>query len=106
MKKQIILIIVSFSVIAVLASFFGRSNPKIRSVDKSLWVRHWEQLDLAHIKKVYQPYTVAEMIDKWDDKLIAKYDGTERFKQAIGKAGEVYPKDKYLARMLELDRPV
>jgi len=63
MKKQIILIIVSFFVIVALASFFSRSNPAIRSVDKSLWVRHWDQLNLAHIKAVYQPYTVAEMID-------------------------------------------
>ena len=93
MKKQIILIIVSFFVIAALVSFFSRGNPAIRSVDKSLWVRHWEQLDLAHIKKVYQPYTVAEMIDRWDDKLLAKYGGPERFKQAIGIAGEVYPRD-------------
>ena len=64
-----------------------------------------DQLDLAAIKRDYQPYTLTEMREMWNEKLIAKYGGHERLKQAIGDADHVYPLDKYLARMLELGRP-
>lgn len=73
--------------------------------EKPQWVKHWDELDIAVVKRNYQPYTVAEMCDMWNDKLIARYGGYERFKQAIGKADEVYPQDIYLARLLELGRP-
>lgn len=76
-----------------------------RTVEKFQWVKHWDQLDLAAIKRDYQPYTLTEMREMWNEKLIAKYGGHERLKQAIGDADHVYPLDKYLARMLELGRP-
>ncbi len=105
MKKQIILIIVSFSVIAVLASFFGRSSSELHNVEKIQVVTHWEELDLASIKKDYQSYTVAEMTDMWHNQLITKYGSSEEFVCMMQKVDNVYPRDLYLARLLELGRP-
>ncbi|MCE2399966.1 hypothetical protein J4G08_03665 [Candidatus Poribacteria bacterium] len=103
MKKFIILIIIMFLVVIVSVSIytykFGSSTEKFQ------WTQHWDELDLTAIKRDYQPYTVAEMHEMWNDKLVVKYGGAERLKQAIGKADEVYPQDTYLARMLELGRP-
>ena len=31
-------------------------------------LRVWDNLDLADIKRKYQPYTVPEMMEKWDEK--------------------------------------
>ena len=76
-----------------------------RSMEKFRWVQHWDQLDLAAVKKEYQPYTIAEMREMWDERLVTKYDDAERLKQVIGKVDEVYPQDKYLVRMFELGRP-
>lgn len=73
--------------------------------EKFQWVQHWDEIDLAAVKRNYQPYTVAEMYDMWNDKLIARYGGYERFKQAIGEAYAVYPQDTFLASLLKLGRP-
>ena len=85
--------------------YSGRSTPELHTEEIFRWVKHWDQLDLATIKKDYQPYTVTEMRELWNDKLIAKYGGADRIKQAIGRADEVYPQNTYLKRMLELGRP-
>ena len=87
------------------SSFLDPLFARSCTVEKFQWLQHWDQIDLAAIKRDYQPYTVAEMREMWNDKLNAKYGGAERLKQAIGKAGDVYPQDTYLARMLELGRP-
>jgi hypothetical protein len=116
MKKRIIFIIIALFIVAAVVSLYlpatsvnvpdsSRPNRTLHAVDKFQWVQHWDQLDLAAIKREYQPYTVAEMREMWETKLLAKYGGAERFKQAIGNADDVYPQDTYLARMLELGRP-
>ena len=108
MKKQIILIVIGFFIVVVV-SFYLPMAPvnvtELQTAQRRQWIKHWDELDLAAIKREYQPYTVAEMREMWNDKLLAKYGGHERLKQAIGEADNVYPQDTYLARMLELGRP-
>lgn len=116
MRRRMILVIAGFFIVAIGVSFYlsamplnvtdsSGNTPELHNSEKSQWVKHWDELDLTAIKRVYQPYTVAEMRKMWETKLIAKYGGIERFKQAIGEADSVYPQDTYLARMLELGRP-
>ncbi|MDE0088623.1 MAG: hypothetical protein OXU23_23075 [Candidatus Poribacteria bacterium] len=116
MKKWIIFIIIAFFIVAAAVSLYlpatsvnvpdsSCSTPELPTAEKFQWVQHWDQLDLAAIQRDYQPYTVAEMREMWEAKLLAKYGGAERLKQAIGEADHVYPQDMYLARMLELGRP-
>ncbi len=81
--------------------FYNRTPPVI----ETLWIQHWDEIDLSTIKRDYQPFTVAEMCDMWHDELIIKYGGSERFSQSFGKAIDVYPQNTFLARMLELGRP-
>ncbi len=116
MKKQIFLIIIALFIVAAAVSLYlpatsvnvtdsSRSTPELPAAEKFRWAQHWDELNLAAIKRDYQLYTVAEMQEMWEAKLIAKYGGAERLKQAIGEADHVYPQNTYLARMLELGRP-
>ncbi|MCE2401239.1 hypothetical protein J4G08_10170 [Candidatus Poribacteria bacterium] len=116
MKKQIFLIIIALFIVAAAVSLYlpatsvnvtdsSRSTPELPAAEKFRWAQHWDELNLAEIKRDYQLYTVAEMQEMWEAKLIAKYGGAERLKQAIGEADHVYPQNTYLARMLELGRP-
>ncbi len=76
-------------------------NHELRSVKKFAWFKHWDQLDLAIVKRYYQRYTVAEMRIIWDEKMHAKsgnFEGREH-------ADAVYPWDTYLTRLLELGYP-
>ncbi len=102
-----LVVIVSVSIYIYKSSNSSQDASQRRShiSEKPQWVQHWDEIDLAAIKRDYQPYTVAEMCDMWNDKLIARYGGYERFKQAIGEADAVYPKETFLAKMLEFGRP-
>ena len=96
-----LVIIVSVSIyIYKSSSSLDLTLARSRSVEKFRWVQHWDQLDLTTVKKEYQPYTIAEMREMWDEKLVTKYGGV-----AIGKVDEYYPQERYLARMFELGRP-
>ena len=66
MKKFIILIIVIFLVVIVSVSIYTYKSGSL--TEKFQWVQHWNELDLATIKRVYQPYTVAEMREMWEAK--------------------------------------
>ncbi|MDE0481771.1 MAG: hypothetical protein OXI67_04240 [Candidatus Poribacteria bacterium] len=116
MKKWVIFIIIALFIVAAAVSLYlpatsvnvpdSSCTPlELPATVKFQGVQHWDQLDLAAIKRDYQPYTVAEMREMWEAKLIVKYGGAERLKQAVGEANHVYPQDMYLARMLELGRP-
>lgn len=76
-------------------------NSELGNAKGFAWFKHWDELDLAEVKKYYQRYTVTEMRIIWDEKLHAKYGNYE------GKeyADVVYPWDTYLARLLELGHP-
>lgn len=67
----------------------------------------WERLDLEIIRRDYQPYTVQEMIEKWDEKYTAfeypHYAMSSRGRLAL--AEEFYPIDKWLERLLDLGYP-
>ena len=95
MKKQIFLIIIALFIVAAAVSLYlpatsvnvtdsSRSTPELPAAEKFRWAQHWDELNLAEIKRDYQLYTVAEMQEMWEAKLIAKYGGAERLKQAIG----------------------
>ena len=116
MRRWMILVIIGFFILAIVMSFYlsampldvtdsSRSTSELPAVEKFRWVQHWDQLDLAAVKRHYQPYTLTEMREMWNQKLVVKYGGPEGLKHAIGEVGEVYPQDKYLARMLQLGRP-
>ena len=49
-------------------------------------LRVWENLDLADIKRKYQPYTVSEMMEKWDE----KFQNFERPDPELLKRSEAY----------------
>ena len=116
MRRWMILVIIGFFILAIVMSFYlsampldvtdsSRSTSELPAVEKFRWVQHWDQLDLAAVKRHYQPYTLTEMREMWNQKLVVKYGGAKRLQQAIGQADDVYPRDTYLARMLELGRP-
>ncbi len=73
----------------------------IRGATGFSWFRHWEDLDLATVKRFYQRYTVDEMRMLWDVKL------QDKFGNYAGKAlaDTVYPWDTYLTRLMELGHP-
>ena len=116
MKKRIIFIIIALFIVAAAVSLYlpatsvnvpdsSCSTSELPTAEKFQWVQSWDELDLAAIQRNYQPYTVAEMCEMWEAKLLAKYGGVERLKQSIGQADHVYPQDMYLERMLKLGRP-
>ena len=76
-------------------------NPDIRGAKGFAWFQHWDELDLATVKKYYQRYTVDDMQILWDVQL------HDKFGNYAGKAHAetVYPWDAYLARLLELGHP-
>ena len=83
------------------------NNPEISIEKKSPWVQQWEKLDLAAIKKDYQPYTVTKMLEMWDPKLLDSFgpNPPADIIASVAEADRVYPRAAYLARMLELGRP-
>ena len=103
-KKYIVLIVIASLIGFVFVSVHTYKSG-ISSSEKIQRVQHWDEIDLAAVKRNYQPYTVAEMCDMWNDKLILRYGGYERFKQAIGEAYAVYPQNTFLALLLKLGRP-
>ena len=116
MQKRILLIIIGLLIVAVVMSRYfrapsvglayrSRSAPELLTSGKSQWVQYWNELDIAAVRSEYQPYSVMEMREMWDDKLLTKHDGSEGFKHVMEQADAVYPVDTYLARMLKLGRP-
>ena len=116
MQKRILLIIIGLLIVAVVMSRYfrapsvglayrSRSAPELLTSGKSQWVQHWNELDIAAVRSEYQPYSVMEMREMWDDKLLMKHDGSEGFKHVMEQTNTVYPVDTYLARMLKLGRP-
>ena len=84
------------------------NNAEVPIVKKSPWVQQWEKLDLAAIKRDYQPYTVAEMRKMWDQKLLDEYTSnniSSAVMEKVTAADTAYPLDEYLARMLRLGFP-
>lgn len=62
----------------------------------------WGNLDLADIRRKYQPYTVQEMIEKWDDRYMDRPPEVlaqrERYETH-------YPKEQWLQRLYENGYP-
>ena len=116
MKNRILLIIIGLFIVAVVVFLYlpaspagfayrSRNVPELLTLGNTQWVQHWNELDIAAVRSEYQPYSVMEMREMWDDKLLMKHDGSEGFKHVMEQTNTVYPVDTYLARMLKLGRP-
>ena len=81
---------------------------KPKSVDlDSILTKHsilrvWDNLNLADIKRKYQPFTVQEMMEKWEE----KYKTLERIKpEQMAPADAYMPKAKWLQHLLDHGYP-
>ncbi len=65
-------------------------------------LRVWDNLDLAAIKRDYQPHTVPEMIEKWEE----EYKTFENPSRGLVARGEDYwPKEAWLQHLLDNGYP-
>ena len=66
-------------------------------------LRIWKNLDLNEIRRKYQPYTVQEMIEKWDAEYVRRERpyGTPKSKAYNEKAEKLYPKEQWLQRLMD-----
>ncbi len=64
--------------------------------------RAWERLNLAAIKKKYQPYTLAEMKEMWHKRHLDRFGPNL---EEVEAAEEVYPLDKWLENLMDLGHP-
>ena len=67
----------------------------------------WNRIDLAAVRRDYQKYTVPEMRGMWDSKFKSMYGpfGNSPPKPILAEADRVYPRDEWLARMLDYGLP-
>ena len=66
-------------------------------------LRIWENLDLAAIRRYYQPYTVPEMMEKWEE----KYQNFERpSSDRLARVQAYWPKEKWLQHLMDLGYPL
>ncbi len=75
-------------------------RPDIRST-KHPMLRQWKDLNLAAIRKNYQPYTVPEMIEKWDEKY-EFYEGGGALEASVE---SLYPKKEWLEHLRNWRNP-
>ncbi len=70
-------------------------------------LRAWEKLDLDAIRSDYQPYTVQEMMEKWEEKYIAfEYPSRSTTAQArLARAESYRPKEEWLQNFMDLGYP-
>lgn len=74
-----------------------KNDPDPASVKHPI-LRAWDTLDLNEIRKKYQPYTVQEMIEKWDDRYMDRPPEILAQKERY----EVYyPKEQWLQRLYD-----
>lgn len=82
------------------------AKPKSANTDpattKHPVLRAWENLDLEAIKRDYQPYTVSEIIEKWDEGFM---EWENPSKERIAKWEAYMPKEKWLQHLMEHGYP-
>ena len=86
----------------------GPVKPKPVSETDHPIQRAWKAFDLAAIKRKYQPYTIAEMREMWDDNYHQHCGPFGNFppgESPVEKADNVYPRDEWLERALDLGHP-
>lgn len=87
-------------------------KPKTNDTDKVPTkhpiLRAWENLDLAAIKRNYQPYTVPEMIAKWEEKYLTfEYPPHDKAAQhRLAQVEAYWPKEKWLQYLMDLGYPL
>jgi hypothetical protein len=69
--------------------------------------RVWEKLDLEAIRRDYQPYTVSEMIEKWEERYIAfEYPPRQPASQGrLARLENFYPKEEWFQDLMDLGYP-
>lgn len=82
-----------------------KTDPQQETVHPIL--RIWQNLDLNEIRRKYQPYTVQEMIEKWDAEYIRRKGprGNPRIEAYNEKAEKLYPKEQWLQRLMDNGYP-
>ncbi len=106
MKPHRYLIVFLLFIVAVAVVYYLDVMPfGVPELEKLHWITDWEALDLPAVKRVYQPYTVAQMHDLWHPQLIAKYGHNAAFVDMMCELDKVYPPNAFLARMLALGSP-
>ena len=86
----------------------GTTQHKVVPEAKHPIQRAWERLDLAAIKRKYQPYSIVEMREMWDGKYRQHCGPFGNFppgESSVEKADSVYPRNEWLKRALELGHP-
>lgn len=70
-------------------------------------LRAWEKLDLEAIRRDFQPYTVPEMMAKWEEKYIAfEYPPRQAVSQGrLARLENFYPKEVWLQDLMDLGYP-
>lgn len=72
-------------------------------------LRIWQNLDLNEIRRKYQPYTVQEMVEKWDAEYIRRHGpgplGDPGIEAYLEKAEKLYPKEQWLQRLMDNGYP-
>lgn len=83
----------------------NKTDPQQETVPPIL--RIWQNLDLADIKRKYQPDTVQEMIEKWDAERMRRKGprGNPRIEAYLEKAEKLYPKEQWLQRLMDNGYP-
>ena len=72
-------------------------------------LRIWKNLDLNEIRRKYQPYTVQELIDKWDAQYLEFHRGQYQNPtlRAVYEHQEAYwPKEQWLQHLLDIGFPL
>ncbi len=69
--------------------------------EKHPMLRQWKDLDLAAIRKNYQPFTVSEMIEKWDE----KYEFYEGGGALAASVESLNPKNEWLEHLRNWGNP-
>ncbi|MYB64126.1 hypothetical protein F4X73_05505 [Candidatus Poribacteria bacterium] len=77
-------------------------------ISKHPILRIWENLDLTTIRRKYQPYTVSEIMDKWEEKYInfeyPPYDNIAQHR--LAQLEKYWPKEKWLQHLMDLGHPL
>ncbi|RKU14279.1 hypothetical protein C6501_08400 [Candidatus Poribacteria bacterium] len=85
----------------------NKTDPQQETVHPIL--RIWQNLDLNEIRRKYQPYTVQEMIEKWDPEYIRRKGpgplGNPRIEAYLEKAEKLYPKEQFLQHLMDNGYP-
>ncbi len=88
-----------------------RSSQTRKAADYMKWnkvQRAWAQLDVAEIKRKWQPYTIDEMHGMWEQShtLTSENFPNTYVSNGMNITDQLYPRDKWLQRYMDLGHPL